>query len=215
MAGSSRANPRGEDMISHTLGRLAAGAPAVLLALCSFALATPADAAPGTDCPAYANPITAEISVSISPSDLSPGDSFTASATVTSSSADVPVAGGSVVFRYAGQSASVPVGASGTASTTFTAEKGTLDVTASYSGRCLAGSGAVRASAHTVPVVAGVDTSAGGGGGTANRPPAEVAGVGGLASTGFDSRTELLGLLGLGLVGAGAVTMVVRRRSHG
>ena len=82
-------------------------------------------------------------------------------------------------------------------------------------------------------VVAGVEASSGGGNGNGNgaggtvpaataaatagptvpaRSPASPAGLG---STGFDSQTELLGLLGLGLVGAGAITLVARRRSHG
>ena len=126
----------------------------------------------------------------------------------------------------------------GEASATFTAEQGRFALSANYAGQCLNGGAAIDPSADTQPIVAGVEAFGGNGGGNgsgagngsggsgngggAARPAATIAGVsggsgsgstvGGLASTGIDSQTELYGLLGLGLVTVGGLTLLVHRR---
>jgi LPXTG-motif cell wall-anchored protein len=90
-------------------------------------------------------------------------------------------------------------------------------LTAVYSGLCSAD---VLDTSTDTAIVAGVEASAGGNGGAA-RPGASIGGVtggsggsssGGLASTGVDSQTELYGLLGVGLVTVGGLTLMVHRR---
>jgi LPXTG-motif cell wall-anchored protein len=130
----------------------------------------------------------------------------------------VPAEGGTVNFSYAGQTASDTV-SGGTASATFNAEEGSFGLEGRYTGQCLAGEFAIDPSVDTQAVVAGVEASAGGNGGAA-RPGATIGGVtgsgggasGGLASTGVDSQTELYGLLGVGLVTVGGLTLMVHRR---
>ena len=67
-----------------------------------------------------------------------------------------------------------------------------------------------------MPIVAGVEASRGGGNG--NGDVAGVSGSGGggsvagLAATGVDSQTELFGLLGLGMVTVGGLSLLVHRR---
>ncbi len=214
--------------MQDTLRRVAGGsAAAAVLALSPLAFAAPAHADEPKGCPAYAVKMTTDTSVTVSPNELSPGEQFTATATVTTDG--VAVAEGSVRFKYANQRDRVDVDASGTAETTFTAKRGRIQVNATYTGQCLASSAAVGTSRGRATVVAGVEAHGGGngngngagaagggnGGGNGVNRAAALAGVSGLGSTGFDSQTELLGLLGLGLVGAGGITLVARRRSHG
>jgi LPXTG-motif cell wall-anchored protein len=194
-------------------------------------VAIPAASAAPADCPAYAVEATTTTSLSVSPANPTVGDAFTATATVLTSGG-VPVTGGVVNFSYAGQTASDTV-ENGTASATFTAEQGRFALSAEYAGQCLAGGSSIDPSTDTQPIVAGVEASAGnggggnggggnGGGGGAARPGATIGGVtgsggsgstvGGLASTGVDTQTELYGLLGLGLVTVGGLTLMVHRR---
>ncbi len=175
---------------------------AAVLALSPLALAAPAHAAPPQDCPAYAVSATTETSVSVSPDEVSPGETFTATATVTSDG--VPVSGGEVTFKYANQTETVTV-VNGTASADFTAKRGRIQVFASYSGQCLADSAAVGTSRDRAAVIAGVEAHGGGNGGGnggggnggagnggggngANRPGALAGVSSALPSTGFDSR---------------------------
>jgi LPXTG-motif cell wall-anchored protein len=195
-------------------------------------VAIPAASAQPADCPNYAVQATTTTSITVSPSTPAVGDAFTATASVLTSGG-VPVNGGVVTFTYAGQTARDVVNA-GQASATFTAEQGRFTLSANYAGQCLAGGAAVDPSTDTQPIVAGVEAFGGNGGGNgssssgngggAARPAATIAGVsggsgsgssstvGGLASTGVDSQTELYGLLGLGLVTVGGLTLLVHRR---
>jgi LPXTG-motif cell wall-anchored protein len=157
----------------------------------------------------YAAPTTSDTALSISPANPTVGQPFTATATV--SAAGTPVTSGTVTFGYAGTSQPVAVSA-GVASTQFTAQSAPSDVTASYAGECLSGSATVGVSSQSVPVpaptVAGVEE---------NAPPPTVAGTSavapaGLAATGVDTGTELLGVAGLGLLAIGGATLLLRRR---
>jgi LPXTG-motif cell wall-anchored protein len=124
-----------------------------------------------------------------------------------------------VNFSYAGQTASDVV-ENGTATATFDAEEGRFALEATYEGQCLAGGSSIDPSTDTQAIVAGVEAGIGGNGGAA-RPGASIGGVtgsgsggttGGLASTGVDTQTELFGLLGVGLVTVGGLTLMVHRR---
>jgi LPXTG-motif cell wall-anchored protein len=186
-------------------------------------VAIPAASAAPAACPNYSVQATTDTSLSVSPANPTVGDAFTATATVLTSGG-VPVDGGNVNFTYAGQKATDVV-RNGTASATFTAEQGRFALTASFAGQCLAGASSIDPSTDTQPIVAGVEAFAGNGsgnGGGAARPGATISGVsgsggtgsavGGLASTGLDNQTELYGLLGLGLVTVGGLTLMVHRR---
>jgi LPXTG-motif cell wall-anchored protein len=186
-------------------------------------VAIPAASAAPADCPNYTVTATTTTSLSISPANPTVGDAFTATASVLTSGG-VPVDGGTVDFSYAGQTASDAV-QNGTATATFTAEQGRFTLSAAYTGDCLKGGSAIDPSADTQAIVAGVEASAGGNGsgnGGAARPGAAIGGVtgsggsgsstGGLAATGVDTQTELYGLLGLGLVTVGGLTLMVHRR---
>lgn len=199
----------------------AAGASALLLALLGMVLvASPASAdSHPANCPTYTVSAETTTSLSASPSRPGVGDTFTATATVDIDG--IPATGGTVQFSYAGQNESVTVVA-GRATASFTAIRGTHTLTASYTGQCLAQQIAIGTSEDALVLIAGVQAGGGGGddddtGGGANRPGA-VGGtsggatVGGLGATGFGSGTQLLGLAGLGLLTAGAVTLIARRR---
>jgi LPXTG-motif cell wall-anchored protein len=163
-------------------------------------------------------PATTSVDLSISPANPGVGDLFTA--TVTVLSGGKPVSGGTVDFTYASQDGTDTV-RNGTASTQFVAEKGRFEISARYTGQCLGDGTAIDPATDTQPIVAGVEATAGNGGGAA-RPGATIGGVtgsggggsavGGLANTGVDSQTELYGLLGLGLVTVGGLTLMVHRR---
>ena len=186
-------------------------------------VAIPAASAAPADCPTYPSAGATTTSLSVSPANPGVGDAFTATASVLQSgatSSSEPVNGGIVTFTYAGHTERDAV-RDGTASATFTAEKGSFALTAQYSGDCLNDGTSIDPSADTQPIVAGVEASAGNGGGAA-RPGATIGGitgnggggsaVGGLANTGVDTQTELYGLLGLGLVTVGGLTLMVHRR---
>lgn len=193
------------------------GAAVAVMTLSPMALTAPAHAAPPPDCPAYAVSATTETSVSVSPDEVDPGQTFTATATVTTDGQ--PVTGGEVRFKYAKQSSGPVAVVGGQASADFTAKRGRIQLFANYTGQCLANSAAVGTSRDRATVVAGVEAFRGenGNAGGANRPGALAGvsgGAGALPGTGSDSQTELLGLLGLGLLGTGAITLAVRRRSQ-
>jgi LPXTG-motif cell wall-anchored protein len=201
---------------SHFKRLAAAAAAGGVVALAPVAMPA-ANAAPPPACPQYTSFVTTTTTVSNSPTNPDVGETFTATATVSRDGG--PAEGGTVDFTYAEQSKSDVVEA-GEASVTFTAVEGTNDVIASYTGLCSGGADVLGTSSDSQPVVLGVEGSAGGNGGAA-RPGASIGGVtggsggsssGGLASTGVDSQTELYGLLGVGLVTVGGLTLMVHRR---
>jgi LPXTG-motif cell wall-anchored protein len=173
-----------------------------------------ASAAPS--CPAYAGTISTTTTLSVSPSNPAQGSSFTATATVTNDSTGAPVSGGTVDFKYKNQRANDVAVVGGEASTTFTAGPGRGQVKASYSGVCVGGVAAVDSSSDGF--VLGTEASSGGNGnGRAGTNLAGVgagsgSGTGGLAATGVDTQTELLGAVGLGLLTVGGLSLVVHRR---
>lgn len=202
----------------------AAGASALLLSLFGMVLvASPASADPPADCPNYTVSAETTTSLSASPSSPGVGDSFDAEATVDIDG--LPATGGTVEFSYAGQTETATVVA-GQASATFTAIRGTNTLSAIYTGQCLAQQIAIGTSEDSLTIIAGVQVVGGGGddddnaGGGANRPGAVAGGgttagggtVGGLGATGLGSGTQLLGLAGAGLLAAGAITFLARRR---
>ena len=216
-------------MLAHTAKRITvAGFAGSLLAIAPVALPA-ADAAPATGCKQYAVASTTSTSLSLSPQGpYSVGQSFTATATVTVDGTGAPAQGGTVVFQYRSVKKSVAV-SGGTASASFTALRGSTPISATFSGECLAGSVANGTSSDRQAVVAGVEASRGNGGnggnggaGTGgNGGGSGIAGVSastgggtvaGLAATGADSQTELFGVLGLGMVTVGGLTLLVRRR---
>lgn len=210
-------------MTNNSLTKRLSAAVAVLgmVGVAQLAAPSAANAAPPSDCPAYAVQTTTQTSVSISPDNLSVGQLFTATATVTAAGA--PVTGGTVTFSYAGSSTTKTVVA-GQASASFTAKRGRIPLLVSFHGQCLAGAAAIGTSSGRYPIVAGVSASTGGGGngsgnGSGSGNIAGVSGstgggstIGGLAATGMDSQTELYALLGVGMVTVGGLTLVVRRR---
>jgi len=217
----------------QTVKRLAtAMAAGGVLAIAPVAI--PAASAAPADCVNYPVPTPTTILLSVSPANPGVGDPFTT--TVSVLTAGEPVDGGNVIFTYAGQTRTVPVNA-GTASATFIAEEGRFALSARYVGQCLDDGTAIDPGTDTQPMVAGVAAFGGGNGGGGNggshnvgaaRPGATIGGVSGvsggsggsgsgstagtLASTGVDSQTELYGLLGLGLVTVGGLTLMVHRR---
>ena len=202
-------------MLTQSIKRItAAGFAGSLLAIAPVALPA-ADAAPATGCRQYAVQSTTTTTLSVSPAGpYSVGQSFTATATVTVDGTGQPAQGGNVVFKYGSASKTVAV-SGGSASAPFTAKRGRTPISATFSGECLAGSVANGTSADRMPIVAGVEASRGGGNG--NSGVAGVSGSGGgnvagLAATGVDSQTELFGLLGLGMVTVGGMSLLVHRR---
>ena len=200
-------------MLSLTVKRFAA-ATFVGGALALSPVAMPAaNAAPPVGCQGYVGAITTQTDLVISPSNLSVGDTFTATATVTAN--DVAVTGGTVTFSYANVTKTDTV-EGGEASVTFQARRGRIPVRATYSGVCPGSAVEVLgSSSDRAPVVAGVSASAGGGiGGVAGG--GGVAGasgsVGGLAGTGLDTQTELFGVLGVGMLTVGGLSLMVHRR---
>jgi LPXTG-motif cell wall-anchored protein len=203
-------------MLTQSIKRItAAGFAGSLLAIAPVALPA-ADAAPATGCRQYAVQSTTTTTLSVSPAGPhSVGQSFTATATVTVDGTGQPAQGGEVVFKYGTASKTVAV-SGGSASAPFTAKRGRTPISATFSGECLAGSVANGTSADRMPIVAGVEASRGGGSG-GNSDVAGVSGSGGgnvagLAATGVDSQTELFGLLGLGMVTVGGLSLLVHRR---
>ena len=203
---------------SHIKRLAAAVAAGGVVALAPVAMPA-ANAAPPVACPEYQGFVTTSTTLSVSPANPGVGDAFTVTATVRADG--VPADGGTVDFSYAGQTESDTVEA-GQASVEFTAVQGSNTVTGTYTGLCSGGADVLGTSADSQPIVAGVEASAGGNGGAA-RPGANIGGVtggtggsgstsGGLASTGVDSQTELYGLLGIGLVTVGGLTLMVHRR---
>ena len=208
-------------MLTQSIKRItAAGFAGSLLAIAPVALPV-ADAAPVQGCKQYAVSSTTTTSLSLSPQGpYAVGQSFTATATVTVDGTGQPAQSGEVVFKYGPTSKTVAV-SGGSASASFTAKKGRTPISATFSGECLANSIANGTSSDRVAVVAGVEASRGKGGLSTNGGNSGVAGVSGssgggnvagLAATGADSQTELFGVLGLGLVTVGGLTLVVRRR---
>ena len=205
-------------MLSQSIKRItAAGFAGSLLAIAPVALPA-ADAAPATGCRQYAVQSTTTTTLSVSPAGpYSVGQAFTATATVTVDGTGQPAGGGEVVFKYGTASKTVAV-SGGSASASFTAKRGRTPISASFSGECLAGSVANGTSSDRTPIVAGVEASRGGGNGNGNSGVAGVSGSGGggnvagLAATGVDSQTELFGLLGLGMVTVGGLSLLVHRR---
>ena len=200
-------------MRNTTISRtVAAGFVGALFTLSPLAV-TSAHAAPPADCPTYPNQVTTSITVTTTPTSPSVGQTFTASATVVADNA--PVGSGTVTFSYAGGSSTASL-SDGVASTTFTAQKGRLPVTATYSGSCQTGGVALGTSDSRSPVVAGVSATRGGGDGSgstvAGVSGTRTSGAAGLAGTGLDAQTELYGVLGLGLVTVGGLTLLVHRR---
>ena len=201
----------------------AAGASALLISLLGMVLvASPASAAPPENCPNYSVSAETDTSLSASPSSPGVGDTFTGEATVDIDG--LPATGGTVEFTYAGQTKSATVVA-GQASASFTAIRGTNTLSAIYTGQCLAQQIAIGTSEDSVTIIAGVQAGGGGdgggdddnAGGGANRPgpvggTSGGANIGGLGATGFGSGTQLLGLAGAGLLAAGAITLIARRR---
>ena len=198
-------------MRNHTIARtVAAGFVGALFAVSPLAV-TSANAAPPADCPTYPNQVTTSITVTTTPTSPAVGQTFTTTATVVADNA--PVGAGTVTFGYAGGSSTVSL-SDGVASTTFTAEKGRLPVTATYSGSCQTGGVALGTSGGRSPVVAGVSATRDDGTGStvAGVSGTRTSGVAGLAGTGLDAQTELYGVLGLGLVTVGGLTLLVHRR---
>ena len=143
------------------------------------------------------------------------GQTFTASATVVADNA--PVGSGTVTFGYAGSSSTASL-SDGVASTTFTAEEGPTPRHRDLQRQLPDRWRRARHQWRPGPVVAGVSATRGGT--RRHRRRSTVAGVSGtrasgaagLAGTGLDAQTELYGVLGLGLVTVGGLTLLVHRR---
>jgi LPXTG-motif cell wall-anchored protein len=206
-------------MLTQTTKRLVAATFAGgVLAVSPMALPA-AQAAPAVGCPNYSVASTTTTTVTTTPAgNLQPGTTFTATATVTVDANGQAAQGGTVTFRYVGQRKDAAV-TGGTASVQYVSKQGRPPVIASYNGQCLAGV-SNGTSEGRQPVVAGVSATRGGGGGNGDDRDPTVAGVSagrggvvaGLAATGLDSQTELFGVLGIGLVTVGGLTLLVHRR---
>ena len=182
--------------------------------MAATALVAPAaSAAPSapSSCPNYSVTASTNTTLSLSPRSPDAGETFTATATVKSGG--VAVTGGTVTFKFNGITKTRNV-VNGTASVQFRVPSagGHFSVTASYSGQCLANSAAVGTSGSRKAIVAGVSASRGGGNGGGGSVAGTSAGIGGLAATGANSQTELLGALGAGLVVVGGLALIVHRR---
>ena len=210
-------------MLSNTAKRIAAATLAGGALAVSPMVMPAAQAAPPAGCPAYAVQSTTTTTLTLSPAGpYSRGEGFTATASVTVDGTGAGAQGGTVTFKYRNVTQTETV-SGGSASAEFTARPGRSPITASYSGECLTtGSVANGTSADRVPVVAGVSATAGGGnggngnggniGGVSGNAGGGNSGIAGLAATGMDSQTELFGLLGVGMVAVGGLTLAVRRR---
>jgi hypothetical protein len=183
-----------------------------LLVAGTVLVAPAANAAPNSPgaCPSYAVTASTNTQLTISPRQPDAGQNFTATASVKSGG--VPVTGGTVTFTFNGVSKTRNV-VNGTASVTFhvPSSGGHFSVGASYSGQCLANSVATGTSSSRKAIVAGVSASRGHGGNGGN-VAGTGAGIGGLAATGASGQTELLGVLGAGMVVVGGLALAVRRR---
>ena len=211
-------------MLTQTAKRITvAGFAGSLLAIAPVALPA-ADAAPATGCRQYAVASTTTTTLSLSPQGpYGIGQGFTATATVQVDATGTAPSSGDVTFKYGSSTKTVAL-SGGTASASFTAKKGRTQISATFSGECLGNSVANGTSSDRTAVVAGVEASrgTGGTGGTGgNGGDSGIAGVSassgggtvaGLAATGADSQTELFGVLVLGLVTVGGLTLLVRRR---
>ena len=203
-------------MLTQSIKRItAAGFAGSLLAIAPVALPA-ADAAPATGCRQYAVQSTTTTTLSVSPAGpYSVGQAFTATATVTVDGTGQPAQGGEVAFKYGSASKTVAV-SGGSASAPFTAKRGRTPISATFSGECLAGSVANGTSSDRTPIVAGVEASRGGGNGNSGAAGGSGSGgggnVAGLAATGVDNQTELFGVLGLGMVTVGGLSLLVHRR---
>ncbi|MBA2463436.1 MAG: LPXTG cell wall anchor domain-containing protein [Nocardioidaceae bacterium] len=175
-------------------------------------------------CNGYSVNATSDIDVTISSPAVDPGDVFTATATVTTDGQVVNA--GTVIFDYLDVSQDDAVNDAGVAAVTFTAGAGAVDVAATFTGACIAGV-AVGSSTDAAPVILGASVTTAPGANppapganppapAANPRPPVVAGVeefvGALPDTGLGAQIQLVGLLGLGLVGAGAATLILHRR---
>jgi LPXTG-motif cell wall-anchored protein len=193
-------------LTASTARRLAASTFIGGLAVVPVLMAPAAEAAP--EC--YSGTTTSQTTLSINPTTPTVSQPFTVTANVTT--AGVPAASGTVTFSYAGSSQPVAV-SGGTASAGFTAQATPSNVTAAFAGECTSGGSSIGFSSQTTPVtpaptVGGVQASSAPN--VSGRAAPQVAGT--LASTGVDRGTELFALAGAGLVAAGGVTLLVRRR---
>ena len=228
---------RGEPTVQTVTNRIAASMVACGFIAASQLLLAPTASADGhVDCDSYPASVTSDIDVATSPAAAEAGDVFTATATVTTDGQVVNA--GTVTFDYLDASQDDAVNDAGVAAVTFTAGEGVVDVAATFTGACIAGV-TVGPSSGIAPVVAGVSETlampdnnappapANPGPVPAESPapalaPAEnlrppvVAGVeafvAALPDTGLGSQINLFALLGLGLVSAGAATLILNRR---
>jgi len=222
--------------VQTVTNRIAASIVACGFIAASQLLLAPTASADGlAECDSYAASVTSGIDVAISPA-VEAGDVFTATATVTTDGQVVNA--GTVTFDYLDASQDDAVNDAGVAAVTFTAGEGVVDVAATFTGACIDGV-AVGPISGIAPVVAGVSETlampdnnappapANPGPVPAENPapalaPAEnlrppvVAGVeefvDALPATGLGSQINLFALLGLGLVSAGAATLILNRR---
>jgi LPXTG-motif cell wall-anchored protein len=188
-------------MLTQTIKRVTAATFVGALLTVSPLAISAATAAPPANC-GYSVQATTTTTVSISPTNPAVGSTFTATASVTNDATGTPVTSGTVTFRYHGVAKTSAV-SGGQASATFTAARGNSPVNAQYSGTCVRGAVVLGTSATRVPVVAGV---------SASRNVVEGTSAGVLAATGVDSQTELYGILGVGMVAVGGLTLLVHRR---
>lgn len=168
-------------------------------------------------CASYGTPAQSDTDIVVSSGgNVSPGDTFTATATVSVDGQPAPA--GEVVFNYRGQKYRADVVGGSATSGDFTAKPGNnQDVRANYRGSCTDGSTAIAASGGAS--ILGVEAFAGGNGGNGgpgspgnNAGGGVVAGVSTLAATGISPSAQLIGLTGSALVVAGAATLMIRRR---
>ena len=181
--------------------RAASGLAALGLAAAgTFLVAAPAQALVDPTACGYAVASQTDTVVTTSPAEVNVGDTFTATATVTSDGQ--PVTGGDVRFTYGDKQKTATV-SGGEASVEFTADESGAGVTADYLGLCVLDQVAFAPSQGAQ--ILGVEALA---------PPKNNGGptIGGLADTGLDPATQLIALTGAGLLTAGAATLVIRRR---
>jgi hypothetical protein len=217
-------------MVSLLKRVLSVCAAVALVVTGSVAFAGTASALTAPACPSYGTPAQSQTEVSVEGTDgqsadeLEPGDTFTATATVT---VDGQPATGEVVFNYRGTKSVATLDGGTATSGELTVKKGANQtVRASYRGSCTNGSASVAASESGAQIL-GVEAFAGGGNdngsgtagqngdaGTLGAAGTNAGGgaVGGLAATGLTPGAQLIGLTGVALLVAGASTLVIRRR---